>query len=199
MQKPGSQEESSILRLAPFEFGSFESHEVPLRFVEHRGRPHVLYSAANPPEWISWATNALVRWRIGNETFAGKATPVDDPATLENEIFPEYAQQFGAERLSRWFGPLVGCIALSESINEGSYYDWVEVLFDQAAREYDRTVQGDRLNQHPRRVSHELLNDLFPSGSHVLELGCGTGLETIPLPEPGGKVVAVDISATMLP
>src|SRR5437016_2950527 len=198
MPKPGSPEGASILHLAPFDFGSNGSLEVPLRFVELSGRPHVLYSAANPPEWISWATRALVRWRIGDETFVGNGSPVDDPATLENEILPRYARQSGAERLSRWFGPLVGCIALSESINEGSYHDRVEALFDQAAREYDRTVQGDRLNQHPRRVSHELLNDLFPSGSHVLELGCGTGLETIPLAEAGVNVVAVDISAKML-
>src|SRR3989441_179951 len=198
MPKPGSPEGASILHLAPFDFGSNGSLEVPLRFVELSGRPHVLYSAANPPEWISWATNALVRWRIRNETFVGNAGHVDDPATLENEIFPEYAQQFGADRLSRWFGPLVGCIALSELTNEASYYDRVEALFDQAARDYDRTVQGDPLNQHPRLVSSELLNDLFPSGSHVLELGCGTGLETIPLAEAGVNVVAVDISAKML-
>jgi len=198
MPKPGSPEGASILHLAPFDFGSNGPLEVPLRFVELDGRPHVLYSAANPPEWISWATSALVRWRIGDETFVGNGSPVDDPAILENEIFPEYAQQFGAERLSRWFGPPVGCVALLEFTNEASYYDRVEALFDQAARDYDGTVQGDPLNLHPRRVSSELLNDLFPSGSHVLELGCGTGLETIPLAEAGVNVVAVDISAKML-
>src|SRR5437879_8924154 len=107
MPEPGFHDGSSILHLAPFDFGSNGSLEVPLRFVELSGRPHVLYSAANPPEGISWATNALVRWRIGNETFAGKANAVDDPATPENEIVPGDAQQFGAERPSRWFGPLV--------------------------------------------------------------------------------------------
>src|SRR3989475_2197134 len=197
MQKPGSQVESSILRLAPFEFGSTESHEVPLRFVEHRGQPHVLYSGARPPEWISWATNALVRWRIGTKTFVGNASPIDDQAALQ-EILPEYAQQFVMVSLSRWFGPDVGCIALTESMSEPSYYDTVEALFDQAARHYDRMVQDDPLNMHPRQVSSEVLSDLFPSGSHVLELGCGTGLETIPLAEAGVNVVAVYISARML-
>ena len=197
MQKSGSQQESSILRLAPFESGSIESHEVPLRFVEHRGQPHVLYSAARPPEWISWATNAFVRWRIGTETFVGNASPIDDQAALQ-EILPEYAQQFGMVSLSRWFGQEVGCIALTESMTELSYYDRVETLFDQAARDYDRMVQDDPLNMHPRQVSSEVLSNLFPSGSHVLELGCGTGLETIPLAEAGVNVVAVDISSRML-
>src|SRR3989442_4088092 len=99
MPKLGSPEGASILHLAPFDFGSNGSLEVPLRFVELSGRPHVLYSAANPPHWISWATNALVRCRIRNETFVGNAGHFDDPATLENKNFPEYAQQFGADRL----------------------------------------------------------------------------------------------------
>ena len=108
MQKRGSHDEASILRLAPFEFGPNGSSEVPFRFVELRGRPHVLYSAANPPAWISWATNALVRWQIGNETFVGNATPVNDRATLAAEILPQVTRQFGSERLSRWFGPVHG-------------------------------------------------------------------------------------------
>ena len=108
MQKQGSHDEASILRLAPFEFGPNGSSEVPFRFVELRGRPHVLYSAANPPAWISWATNALVRWQIGNETFVGNATPVNDRATLAAEILPQVTRQLGSERLSRWFGPVHG-------------------------------------------------------------------------------------------
>src|SRR2546430_17327204 len=102
MPKPGSPEGPSILHLAPFDFGSNGSLEVPLRVVGLSGRPHVLYSAANPPEWISWATNALVRWRIGNETFAGKANLVDEPAALGNEVFLGEGQQFGAGRVSWW-------------------------------------------------------------------------------------------------
>ena len=108
MQKRGSRDEASILRLAPLEVGSNRSSEVPLRFVELRGRPHVLYRAANPPAWIAWATNTLVRWQIGNETFVGNATLVNDRATLEGEILPQVTRQFGSERLSRWFGPVHG-------------------------------------------------------------------------------------------
>ncbi len=117
---------------------------------------------------------------------------------LQGEIFPEYTRQFGTARLSRWFGPQIGCIALAESASAASYYDQVEALFDQAARNYDRRVQDDPLNLHPRRVSSEVLRKLFPPGSRVLELGCGTGLETIPLAETGVNVVAFDISAKML-
>src|SRR5256886_9686130 len=80
----------------------------------------------------------------------------------------------------------------------GCFWEGLGSLLHQAAGECEGGVKGARLNQHPRRVSSELLNDLFPSGSHVLELGCGTGLETIPLAEAGVNIVAVDISSRML-
>src|SRR5205807_7417985 len=47
-------------------------------------------------------------------------------------------------------------------------------------------------------VSVRVLRNLYPPGSRVLELRCGTGLETIPLVESGVNVVAVDIAGKML-
>src|SRR2546422_10578696 len=71
-------------------------------------------------------------------------------------------------------------------------------MFDRAAAHYDRTVHNDRLNLHLRVVSSEIVRNWFRPGIRVLELGCGTGLETIPLAEAGAQIVAVDISAKML-
>jgi len=184
--------------MAPFRAGPDEAVEVPLRFVDLDGRPHILYSAANPPLWVSWAVTDLIRWRIGERAFVGNARRVDDRARLQSDIVPEFNRHFGSERVSRWFGPLVGCIALSESAYGASYHAQVEALFDTAAPAYDRAVQADPLNLHPREVSVRVLRNLFSPGSRVLELGCGTGLETIPLAESGVSVVAVDISGKML-
>src|SRR2546427_11204343 len=96
MPKPGSPEGASILHLAPFDFGSNGSLEVPLRFVGLGGRPHVLDSAANPPEGVSWAANAPVPSRIGNDALRRKAHPVDDPASPEDADFPGEAPQIGS-------------------------------------------------------------------------------------------------------
>ena len=198
MPKLRAGDEGGILHLTPVSLSSSETVEIPLRFIEIQGRPHILYAAEAPPAWISWATAARVRWRIGNQAFVGNASPVDDRSTLQQVVLPQYVRQFGVERASRWFGPHVGCLALSEATEEPSYYKQVEALFDQAARDYDRTVESDRLNLHLRRVSSEILRHLFPSGSRVLEIGCGTGLETIPLAKAGVNVLAVDLSAKML-
>ena len=193
-----SRQGGPILRMAPFGQSSDEATEVPLRYLDLDGRPHILYSAANPPLWISWAVTDLVRWRIGERAFVGNARPVDDRAKLESDILPEFTRHFGSDRVSRWFGSIIGCIALSELAYGSSYHAQVEALFDAAAPAYDRTVQADPLNLHPREVSVRVLRNLFPPGSRVLELGCGTGLETIPLVESGVNVVAVDISGKML-
>src|SRR5438046_1382188 len=73
----------SILRMAPFRPGSDEAMEVPLRFVDVGGRPHILYSAADPPAWVSWATTDLVTWRIGEKGVVASARPGDGRASLD--------------------------------------------------------------------------------------------------------------------
>src|SRR5712691_3751978 len=176
-----------------------EPVEVPLRFLELQGRPHVVYSTGTEPKWVSVALNApFVRWRIGHDAFIGAANLVGDPTRVQTEVLPNFYARFGRETVSRWFGRDMGCIELVESPGEPPYYDEVEALFDRAAPVYDQLVEGDRLNIHLRKVSQRLLRQLFPPGTRVLEIGCGTGLETIPLAQTGVDVVAVDICAKML-
>ena len=192
-------EDGSALYLAPLRAGVAGVEEVPLRFVDVGGRAHVLFSAASPPGWVSWATTSSpVQWRIRGATFVGTPEVVDDRTGIHEEILAEYRLRFGAERVARWFGPDVGCIALPRSPKPLSYYDQVEGLFDRAASAYDRIVLRDPLNVHLRQVSARVLHQLFPPGSRVLEIGCGTGLETMALAESGVDIVALDISRKML-
>ena len=190
---------AEILRLALYDLNRTIAREVPLRFVELRGQPHVLYRAATPPEWVSQATgSSLVHWTIGPKEFIGTARAVTDAETLQREILPRARAAFGKERLLRWFGPEFACIALVDSENGVPYYRAVEALFDESAPKYDRVVQGNRFDLHLRKVAIERLRMLFRPGQTVLELGCGTGLETIPLAQSGVNVVALDISSGML-
>ena len=192
-------ENGSILHLAPLGAGLAGVEEIPLRFVDLGGRAHVLFSADSPPDWVSWATTSHpVQWRIRDDTFVGTPEVVNVRTGIHEEILAEYRHRFGAQRVARWFGPEVGCIALPRSPKPLSYYEQVESLFDRAASAYDRIVLCDPLNVHLRLVSARVLQTLFPPGSRVLEIGCGTGLETMALAESGVDVVALDISRKML-
>lgn len=196
-RNPGS--EGAILRLTLYNVRRNEAKEIPLRFIQLRGQPHVLYPAKAPPEWVSQATESpFVRWSVGYHQFIGTASAVSDSAELQREVLPQYEARFGAEQLSRWFGSKIGCIAFVESADGIPYHRAVEALFDESAPHYDRVVRSNRFDLFLREVAIASLRRLFAPGERVLELGCGTGLETIPLAEAGVNVVALDISSGML-
>jgi SAM-dependent methyltransferase len=193
------QSEMGVLRLTLYDVRRNQAREIPLRFLEVQGHPHILYRAMAPPEWVSTVQDStVVRWTIGHRQFIGAATSVDDPTTLREEILPRYIETFGPDRISRWFGSEVGCVRLLESSDGVPYYRAVEALFDSSAPKYDRIVQGNPFDLHLRKVAVAHLRSLFKTGQRVLELGCGTGLETIPLAETGVHVVGLDISSEML-
>ena len=191
--------ESAVLRLTLFDVQRSQSKEIPLRFIEMDGQAHVLYPARSRPEWVSQvAESVLVRWSVGDRQFIGTAREVTDPAVLRTEVLPMFEAAYGKERLSRWFGSEMGCVSLLRSNDGIPYYRAVETLFDQSAPMYDRVVQSNRFDRHLRTVALEVLRTRFRPGDRVLELGCGTGLETIPLAESGVEIVALDISRGML-
>jgi cyclopropane fatty-acyl-phospholipid synthase-like methyltransferase len=71
-------------------------------------------------------------------------------------------------------------------------------LFDRAALSYDAWYETD-LGRAVDEVEATLVSRLFvPSGSRVLDVGCGTGLYTARLARRGLDVTAVDSSGTML-
>jgi SAM-dependent methyltransferase len=188
-----------VLRLTLYDVRRNQAREVPLRFIEFGGHPHVLFSATAPPDWVSAVQDsAVVRWMIGHQQFLGAASLVDDPTTLRSKLVPRFLEKFGPERISRWFGREIGCVRLFESPDGFPYYRAVEALFDSSAPKYDGVVQGNPFDLHLRRVAVAHLRNLFRTGQKVLELGCGTGLETIPLAQAGLRVVALDISSEML-
>jgi ubiquinone/menaquinone biosynthesis C-methylase UbiE len=77
-------------------------------------------------------------------------------------------------------------------------YGDLEAAFDSIAEKYDEHIFGNPVNSWLRAVSVGLLTQLFKPGDTVLEIGCGTGTETISLLTRGINVIASDISARML-
>lgn len=78
------------------------------------------------------------------------------------------------------------------------YYQQVAQAFDQAAQNYDDLYQDNRIMAWMRLESLATLQEAFPSGSRLLEIGCGTGEEALALARLNYSIVATDISPSMI-
>lgn len=75
--------------------------------------------------------------------------------------------------------------------------DAATLAFDRLAPAYDTLVSGDAF-QHQRAQTHAAFRRWIKSGMRILEIGCGTGLDTLFLAGLGARIVACDPSAEML-
>jgi SAM-dependent methyltransferase len=73
----------------------------------------------------------------------------------------------------------------------------VAQAFDRLAPSYDTRTGGEAF-QHQRRQTHEAFTRWLPAGCRVLEIGCGTGVDTDFLARGDRRVIACDPSAEML-
>lgn len=72
------------------------------------------------------------------------------------------------------------------------------MTFDAIAAEYDRSFAAQRLGRMLRALVWEQLDTLVASGMRVLDLGCGSGEDTLHLARRGLAVTALDASAEMV-
>ncbi|HSM55226.1 MAG TPA: class I SAM-dependent methyltransferase [Candidatus Sulfomarinibacteraceae bacterium] len=70
--------------------------------------------------------------------------------------------------------------------------------FDAVARSYDEQFTHSRLGRTLRRRVWGVLGQQFQSGSHILEIACGTGEDAVWLAQQGVTVTACDGSRAMV-
>lgn len=70
--------------------------------------------------------------------------------------------------------------------------------FDALAAEYDRTFTDTPIGRRFRNVTWRRCEALFPPGSRVFEINCGTGEDAVHLGARGVRVLATDASAAMV-
>ena len=75
--------------------------------------------------------------------------------------------------------------------------DLARVAFDRLAPTYDTLVSGDAF-QHQRAQTHAAFRRWIRPGMRILEIGCGTGLDTSFLAGLGARIIACDPSEEML-
>jgi ubiquinone/menaquinone biosynthesis C-methylase UbiE len=77
-------------------------------------------------------------------------------------------------------------------------YTFVKESYNEVSKIYDKDVLSNKNFYYLYLEALDYLFSQFKKGDVVLDLGCGTGLEAIPLAMRGVKVIGVDISEGML-
>src|SRR6266566_981078 len=189
---------SGILQLHVIDGGGWA--QVPLRYVRRDGRLYLLARADVRPRWVDQLLSSPVsaRWRVLGQEFMGKASLRSDHAEVA-AVCDGFTSQFGAAKMREWFGGSVSCLSLQptgEVLDD--YARLVRLSFDALADDYDSVVGDNRFDLRLRDTTRGILDRTFHPGDRVLEVGAGTGLETLALARRGVYVLATDISSRML-
>lgn len=172
--------------------------EVPLRFLAMPDGVVVLSRGDDLPGWAqTLLASRRASWRIGESILQGWVEPVVDRSELAHAI-DAFRGRFGGREVDRWFGGSVAGFRLHSGPADERGSPSPESYFDQLAAEYDRLVLTNPLDLYLRSVAGAVLGRIFPPGAHILEIGCGTGIETLPLARRGVRIAAIDISGEML-
>lgn len=176
---------------------------VPLGFVKDGPVVYLVArerSAKWPVEILRTGTADL---RIDGPVARGRVSLITE-SDSRDRVLGLFQTKYGSERFRRWYenparilrvdlDPATGTLGGPEH-----YYGWLTAEFDNVAFDYDRHITGNRINRLLRdRSLAELRRAFGPSGS-LLEIGCGSGMETLPLVEDGHELLCIDISEKML-
>jgi ubiquinone/menaquinone biosynthesis C-methylase UbiE len=174
---------------------------VTLSYVEDSGCLFLM-SAGHGARWPSEILRngeAVIRHEGG--TISGRVELVSNREKRES-IIEMFRLKYGDEKYNRWFSPAGRVVKVTPSFTTSggreTYYKWLESEFDSVAHDYDEHITGNSINMLLRERSLTLMKDVFCRSNKLLEIGCGSGMETLPLLKEGHDIVAVDISSEML-
>jgi ubiquinone/menaquinone biosynthesis C-methylase UbiE len=175
--------------------------EVELAYVVE-GEKVFLASSGSDARWPSKILRegkAVIK--LDEQMLERGAILVSEPE-IKDRIKAMFSQKYGKERTDRWYSSSSRIIELSRSLpvseKEDIYAKWLESEFDSIASNYDEHIFGNEVNYLLRERSLALMDRVFDRPSHLLEIGCGTGTETIELLKKGHSVLAADVSSKML-
>ncbi len=179
------------------------SHRIPLGFVADDG--DVLLIARERS--ARWPTELLRDGRaevsVAGERLAGVPELVTDPAE-KRRVTDRFRAKYGADGFERWYARPARVLRVVVGTrprggdDADRYRRWLASEFDNVADDYDRHITGNRVNRLLRDRSLAELRRAFGGRRRLLEIGCGSGMETLPLLADGHELVCVDLSERML-
>ncbi len=177
---------------------------IPLGFV-HEPETIYLVARSRAAQWpIELLRTGRAEFRLPDRRALGTPRLVSEPGD-RGRILDLFREKYGPEKFGRWYDHPARVLRVSLSRSEGptgdgspSYYAWLEAEFDNVAEDYDHHITGNRMNRLLRDHSLAIFRRRFERCHRLIEIGCGSGMETLPLLEMGHEVLAIDISSRML-
>ena len=192
------------LRLETTGRKSGKPHQVIVRYVTSDRNIIIFPEKTGEQDWVkNLKAGSQVRMFYNEKLLLGTGE-VKEISGLQDPILSIFARKYGSALVKRvyWGQHIYVQISVSKSVGTLDYseivYGDLEAAFDAIAEDYDHHIFGNPINTWLRNVSIGRMTALFKPGQTILEVGCGSGTETLSLAARGIKVVATDISGKML-
>jgi SAM-dependent methyltransferase len=178
---------------------------VPLGYAREEGQVFLVARERSARWPISVLRDGRAELDLPEGRRSGVSALVVDPAERER-ILSLFLAKYGADQYARWYDHPARVLRIrfdetgrrAEGPGSERYYDWLSSEFDNVADDYDRHILGNRMNRWLRDRSLAWLRPRFHGRSRILEIGCGSGMETLPLLREGHEMTCIDISERML-
>lgn len=174
----------------------------PVRFCWWNEGIVILVTTGSP----RWSVEALRAGRVSLSISPGQWTrcAVRALSSIELRGLPQimeaFRRRYGAELFQGHLATPDTALFLTPEEPGSSTGTWEAIRreFDAAATTYSENNRANPVDRYAKARSLERLEGLFLGRDPLLELGPGTGIETIPLLAGGHRISAVDISPGML-
>ena len=147
--------------------------------------------------------SGIVELSLDGSPIRGRVSLIFD-AGERARVLDRFREKYGPTRYERSYAHPARVLRIDLStaeqtiVPEDNYYRWLTDEFDNVAADYDQHILGNRINRLLRDRSLTLFRSTFSGVRYLLEIGCGSGMETLPLLRDGHEICAVDISGEML-
>ena len=195
--------QNQYIRLETIGRKSGRPHQVLLRYVSVGTKIVVFPNRSGVQGWfLNVQSNPNGKLFFQDRIFNFSAQ-VKRISGLDDPLLGIFTRKYGRDVVNRYYLGQHSYVELlvresaSANFDEMIYGD-LEAAFDGVAKDYDRHIFGNPINTWLRNVSIGVMSQLFKHGDTVLEIGCGTGTETLSLAKRGIRVIATDISSKMI-
>jgi deazaflavin-dependent oxidoreductase (nitroreductase family) len=179
-------------------------HQVLVRYVADKDRIVAFPQNTGKQDWVrNIAAHPEIKIYY-NDSISSATGAIRQISGLSDPLLSHFTRKYGKPTINRWYKGqhLFVEISIEKGLGAIGYdeiiYGDLEAAFDAVAPDYDHHIFGNPINTWLRNVSIGTMVELFKPGQTVLEVGCGTGTETLSLARHGLTIIATDISEKML-